>query len=167
MATYRLRVHTGDVRGAGIVAKVFVQLHGDKGSAPRAVLGGGLGRFTRGSYMDEVLHTDFELGNINRLELGVDPADSEANEDGAVGWYLDRVEVTLLGGDALTLTDPVVFSCTSWIGQRDKERATRRVDSDTPIRDGIETWQVCSLLPPFQMLLSFARTMTGGNTNNG
>jgi hypothetical protein len=112
MATYRLRVHTGDVRGAGIVAKIVVQLHGLIGSAPRVMLGGGFGRFERGSYIDEIIHCDALLGHLERLELGLDPSDARSKEDG-IGWYLDRVEVSLMGGSELCLTHPVVFSCRS------------------------------------------------------
>jgi hypothetical protein len=137
MATYRLRVHTGDVRGAGIVAKVFVQLHGGNGSAPRVMLGGGIGRFERGSYVDEIVHCE-DIGHLERLEVDMDQGDGRANDDD-VGWYLDRVEVTLMGGYELCMTNSVVFSCRSWIGNKEATAASVASKREGELEDSAAT----------------------------
>ena len=48
----------------------------------------------------------------------MDQGDGRANDDD-VGWYLDRVEVTLMGGYEICMTHSVVFSCRSWIGNKE------------------------------------------------
>jgi lipoxygenase homology domain-containing protein 1 len=64
-------VRTGDVRGAGTDANVFIALHGKKGSTGSFFLETSSNNFERGA-CDEFAIRAADVGNIQSIEIGHD-----------------------------------------------------------------------------------------------
>jgi hypothetical protein len=68
---YRVILRTGDVRGAGTDANVFIILHGSKGSTGLFSLETAANNFERGA-CDEFAFKASDVGNIESIEIGHD-----------------------------------------------------------------------------------------------
>uniref|UniRef100_A0A7S2ZK27 Protein phosphatase n=1 Tax=Rhodosorus marinus TaxID=101924 RepID=A0A7S2ZK27_9RHOD len=95
---YEVRVYTGNKRGAGTTANVFVSLKGNLDETDEQYLYGG--RFERNSVDRFVIDAPYDLGEIQSIVIGTD-----RGED-STGWFLDKVEV-----------NGRPFFCSNWIGR--------------------------------------------------
>ena len=110
---YKLRIHTGDLRGAGTNERVYVRLHGENGSSDQLPLAVEL---QRAMTVEAILKVQGDLGILERMEVGFVNAEEAEKKQGA-GWLLDRVEVTRIDGEGRHFPKAVIFPCQRWIGQ--------------------------------------------------
>ena len=88
MATHVLKIWTGDARGAGTGADVFVRCIGQFGQTYHDLDNG---TFERDSVDSFEIDVPPSIGTVNRLEIG-------HNESGlGSGWYVDHVELIAFG----------------------------------------------------------------------
>lgn len=88
---YEIKIITGDVRGAGTDANVYIELHGrtDKHSKDSEASSGRIaledGKFERGKI--DVIHTEIGamISPLTYVTIGHD------NKGAAAGWYLEEV----------------------------------------------------------------------------
>jgi hypothetical protein len=110
---YKLRVITGDLRGAGTSEPIFLELHGERGSSGQIVMKPPL---TRASTVDVMFEVDGDLGRLQHMDVGfVDGA--QALTIKGSGWLLDRVETYRIDTSMRRIPKPVVFPCQRWIGE--------------------------------------------------
>ena len=116
--TYVLEVHTGDVRGAGTGANVFVTLTGSKRSSAKTQLAG---VFDRGSVVSCSLETE-DLGRVKSVTIEHD------NTGFGPDWFLDYL--------TLSHTDTTVhFHCAQWLSRTEGDGLVQRTlmaTSDPP-----------------------------------
>uniref|UniRef100_A0A6B2KXQ4 PLAT domain-containing protein n=1 Tax=Arcella intermedia TaxID=1963864 RepID=A0A6B2KXQ4_9EUKA len=86
LTTYRVSIFTGDVRGAGTDALVFLELFGDKGKTGEKKLDAGREAFEKGKKDEFGIEVE-DLGNLQRLRIGHDGSGF------GPGWFLDKVVV--------------------------------------------------------------------------
>jgi len=110
---YKLRITTGDLRGAGTNEQVMIQLHGDSGSSGRHVIQAPLNRAETVEVMCEV---HGELGRLQRMEVGFVDPESALHVKGS-GWLLDRIETYRIDNSMRHMPKPVIFPCQRWIGE--------------------------------------------------
>ena len=110
---YKLRIITGDLRGAGTTEEVFIELHGDNGSSGRTVLKMPL---SRASMVDAMIEVSSELGRLQRMEVGFVDAEQALKTKGS-GWLLDRIETFRIDNSMRRIPKPVIFPCQRWIGE--------------------------------------------------
>jgi len=123
LSTYKVTVLTGDRRGAGTDANVFITITGENGdSGKRNLENPGRNLFERNS-KDEFGFDCVDLGAIKKILIGHDGAGFGA------GWFLDKVIVK-----SETLNKEYFFLCGRWLdkGQDDGkiEREIFPQDSD-------------------------------------
>eukprot|EP01119_Soliformovum_irregulare_P003103 TRINITY_DN133_c0_g1_i3.p1 TRINITY_DN133_c0_g1~~TRINITY_DN133_c0_g1_i3.p1 ORF type:complete len:710 (+),score=244.05 TRINITY_DN133_c0_g1_i3:779-2908(+) len=107
--TYQVKVKTGNLKGAGTDANVFVQLTGDKSVSEALPLKFSLtntNKFERGC-LDVFTFDAPDVGKISKLKIWHDNAGLGAS------WYLDSVEVVNYG----TLDD-AFFLCQKWLDKK-------------------------------------------------
>ena len=103
-----MEIHTGDVRGGGTGANVFVTLEGTKDTSSKWQLhGGDGGEFERGSVVSTQLECQTNLGEIKRLRIGHD------NSGFGPDWFLDHV-VLCTADDP---QDKLYFKCGRWLSR--------------------------------------------------
>lgn len=103
-----LKVTTGDVRGAGTNAKVFVELRDTSQSvAVRQDLPGGFERSTTRTF---TVNVPSDLKSIDEMHIGHD------NSDVGAGWFLHSVKVMNQDDEE---KHPAVFPCQRWLGISD------------------------------------------------
>lgn len=127
--TYMVEVHTGDVKGAGTGANVFVTLEGSGGSSSKQLLqpgeGVGLGRgggFERGSVTKAEVRVQPNLGRVKRLVIGHD------NSGFGSDWFLDHVVL-------YEKSDPdnkLFFECGQWLSRTQGDGLIERVLDSAP-----------------------------------
>ena len=109
---YKLRIITGDLRGAGTTEQMFIELHGDFTSSGRLLVPTPLNRATT---VESMCRVHGELGRLQRMEVGfVDP--ETATKNTGHGWLLDRIETYRIDTSMRRIPKPVVFPCQRWIG---------------------------------------------------
>ena len=109
---YKLRIITGDLRGAGTTEQMFIELHGDFTSSGRLLVPTPLNRATT---VESMCRVHGELGRLQRMEVGfVDPENATKNT--GHGWLLDRIETYRIDTSMRRIPKPVVFPCQRWIG---------------------------------------------------
>ena len=85
---YEVKVVTGDRRGAGTDANVFIVLYGENGTSGRPkVLQSSSANFERAT-TDVFGVESADLGNLSKIRIGHDGAGLGS------GWFLDKVYVT-------------------------------------------------------------------------
>ncbi|XP_059165245.1 lipoxygenase homology domain-containing protein 1-like [Physella acuta] len=84
---YTITIKTGDVRGAGTDAHVFIILHGTRGSTDKYILPYMVGSFEQGS-KDIFWGTEENVGQIKSITIGHD------NAGWKPGWFLESVHIT-------------------------------------------------------------------------
>ena len=98
-------VETGDIRGAGTDANVFVALSGNKDNMAERKLESHPENFERGRRDEFTVKTDSLLGTIERVHVSHD------NTGPSPAWYIEKV----------TVIDPqgqeYVFVCKQWLGR--------------------------------------------------
>ncbi len=107
--TYDLIVHTGDVRGAGSTANIFVTIHGTKNSSPKTQL---FGCFDRATTTTSSLQAQ-NLGRVTDITVEHD------NSGFGPDWFLDYI--------SLNYKDKTVyFSCAQWLSREEGDGAILR-----------------------------------------
>ncbi|OCT98891.1 hypothetical protein XELAEV_180111243mg, partial [Xenopus laevis] len=90
---------TGNVRGSGTNASVFMQLYGDKGKTEETFLKSRSNDFERGA-VDIFKIEAVEVGKIRKLRIG---HDGKGLGD---GWYLESVEIKRIGIKMMPVEKP-------------------------------------------------------------
>lgn len=107
---YQVKVLTGDRRGAGTDANVFIVIYGDKGiSGQPKTLQTGANNFERGA-TDTFGVEAADLGDLNKIRIGHD------GTGWGSAWFLDKVYIT----------NPIsskewVFLCGRWLGKNEDD----------------------------------------------
>eukprot|EP00947_MAST-08B_sp_MAST-8B-sp1_P005047 g5047.t1 len=110
MATYELKVYTGDARGAATKADVSVVIIGSTGKVRHELE---TGHFERDSVDSFEVEVPESVGEIQRIRIG-------HNEDGlGSGWFLDHVELAPVGKPDARPADHLAFPCNAWLGESD------------------------------------------------
>lgn len=105
---YTVEVHTGDVRGAGTTANVFVTIEGSTNcSSKQHLRGGGNGGFDRASMVKREVECPANLGQVKRVVIGHD------NDGFGADWFLDQV-VLYPSSDP---QDKLFFVCGQWLSR--------------------------------------------------
>jgi hypothetical protein len=101
---YRVTVHTGDKRGAGTDANVFIILHGEKGDTGKRKLEGSGNNFERAK-ADVFGIEAFDIGELTKITVGHDGSGFGS------GWFLDNVVVR----DETLRNKEYKFQCGRWL----------------------------------------------------
>jgi len=101
MITYTINVTTGNCRGAGTDANIFIIIYGDLGSSPKQILDGPLSAFERGC-TDSFRITCVDIGKIERIRIGHD------GKGVGSGWFCQSVEIECPSGK-------YSFPCSRWL----------------------------------------------------
>ena len=103
-------MHTGNVRGAGTAANVFVSLSGTKGSSGKTQLSGD---FDRGSVVTASVCCESDLGRLRTITVEHD------NSGFGPDWLLDYI--------ALTHVNTVLFfHCAQWLSRNEGDGIIHR-----------------------------------------
>ena len=89
---FRITVLTGDRRGAGTDANVFIQLYGENGQIPESILESPLNNFERNK-QDTFVIQGIDIGKLTKIRVGHD------NSGWGSAWFLDKVIIECEGGD--------------------------------------------------------------------
>ena len=101
---YRVTVHTGDKRGAGTDANVFMILHGEKGDTGKRNLESSGNNFER-ARSDVFGIEAFDVGELTKITIGHDGSGFGS------GWFLDNVVVR----DETLRNKEYKFQCGRWL----------------------------------------------------
>ena len=101
---YKVLVHTGDKRGAGTDANVFIILHGEKGDSGKRALESAGNNFERGR-VDTFGLEAFDFGELKKITIGHDGSGFGS------GWFLDNVIVR----DENVRNTEYKFQCGRWL----------------------------------------------------
>ena len=110
---YEIIVITGDEKGAGTDANVFITVHGSNGDSGRRQLRQKFRNLFEREQTDRFLLEMLDMGELQRVKVEHD------NSGLSPGWLLDRVEVTNLANGVTT-----IFLCGKWL---DIERADGQI----------------------------------------
>lgn len=120
---YALEVHTGDVRGAGTTANVFITLEGTKNSSSKQQISGGEGGgFDRASVVKTEVTCPTDLGRVRRLVIGHD------NSGFGSDWFLDHV-VVYAQSDS---DEKLYFGCGQWLSRTQGDGLIERALDPSP-----------------------------------
>ncbi|KAK3253157.1 hypothetical protein CYMTET_37584 [Cymbomonas tetramitiformis] len=114
--SYKLEVHTSDLKNAGTDANVSVVVFGNKGMSGPRPLPAGKEAFERGSVDYFVIETDNDLGELERLQIGHD------DKGWFAGWHLSHVEVT-----SMTTNQTWLFPCQKWMDKKKEDKMIQRM----------------------------------------
>ena len=103
---YSIIVETGDVRGAGTDANVFVALSGSKGHTEKKKLESHPENFERGRKDEFTIKSESDLGMIETVHVSHD------NTGPSPAWYIEKVTVI----DSQHQKE-YVFVCEQWLGR--------------------------------------------------
>lgn len=131
-------METGDVRGAGTDANVYITLHGSSGVMSDKLLESHPENFERGRTDVFTVRTQ-DLGEIERLDLRHD------NTGPSPAWYIERVSVT----EDKVNGQSYFFLCQKWLGRSLKGDCSAtfypvpQVETHDPIKVGSthKTWK--------------------------
>ena len=117
LTRYTLEVHTGNVRGGGTGANVFVTMMGSKGTSSKTLIKAEDGSsFDRGS----VVTAPLECVDIGRLRsLTVEHDNSGFGPD----WFLDRIVLFRSENP----TKKAYFQCRQWLSRTEGDGSIQRV----------------------------------------
>ncbi|XP_056399217.1 lipoxygenase homology domain-containing protein 1 isoform X2 [Hyla sarda] len=99
LVNYEVNVTTGNVRGAGTNANVFMQLYGDRGKTEETSLRSRSNDFERGA-VDSFKIEAVDVGKILKLRIGHDGTGF------GDGWFLETVEIKRVGVQMLPVAQP-------------------------------------------------------------
>ena len=113
--TYKISVFTGDRRGAGTDANVFIELTGEDGkTSGRQKLDNSQNNFERGKEDIFGIET-VSLGKLQKIDIGHD------NSGFAAGWFLDKVGIQDLSSNQI-----YYFVCGRWLATNEEDGAIIR-----------------------------------------
>nr|XP_032809632.1 lipoxygenase homology domain-containing protein 1-like [Petromyzon marinus] len=124
--TYSVHVFTGDVRGAGSNANVFITVYGTAGDSGERQLRDSEKHRNKFERANEDVFTvaAVDLGELKKVRLRHD------NSGVSAGWFLDRVEVT-----EQTSQRKYVFPCGRWLAvDEDDGQVARELVAQDPAR---------------------------------
>lgn len=101
---YRIQVHTGDKRGAGTDANVYIILHGERGDTGKRPLESSGNNFERGKIDTFGIET-LDVGELQKITIGHDGSGFGS------GWFLDNVVVR----DETLRNKEYKFQCGRWL----------------------------------------------------
>ncbi|KXZ56858.1 hypothetical protein GPECTOR_1g774 [Gonium pectorale] len=127
MVSYRVIVHTSDIRGAGTDSDVFITIYGPKGDTGERLLDNASNNFERGK-TDTFILTGSDVGELERVRVR-----SSGTGIGAA-WHLDKIDVV----SSATNTQ-YSFPFRDWIDEKHGLDHTINVDGGTgPTTDLVE-----------------------------
>jgi hypothetical protein len=85
LAKYKIEVETGDRRGAGTDANVYIEISGDKGTSGRRTLDGAATDLFERAHTDVFGIEAVDLGELTKIRIGHD------NSGFGPGWFLEKV----------------------------------------------------------------------------
>ncbi|XP_013416715.1 lipoxygenase homology domain-containing protein 1 isoform X2 [Lingula anatina] len=102
---YKVKVHTGDIMGAGTDANVFINISGEKGDTGERALkdSQNINKFER-NVTDEFIVKAIDLGKLKKVKIRHD------NKGGGAAWFLDSVEV-----EDVKSKRSYYFPCQRWL----------------------------------------------------
>lgn len=103
---FKVRIITGNVRGAGTNASIRLQLIGTRGDSDPVVVSKESG-FPQGSVITTVLPVEKDIGNLRMVVVERDTADGSLADE---SWYLEKLLVEDHKGHQLC------FPCAQWLG---------------------------------------------------
>jgi len=107
---YKVKLHTGDMKGAGTDANVYLILHGSAGKSDKKILAArGQDDFERGK-VDELSISLKDVGNLDSVCVGIDSSLPGAS------WNCKLVEVQPEGSSSWT-----AFPCNRWLDTKNPE----------------------------------------------
>jgi len=109
---FRVKVVTGNLRGAGSDAEVYAVLHGELGKSKRLFLDACPKRAT---VMEEAWAFEAPIGKLERIEIGF--VDAKLGSQDGSGWFVDRLEVSEEDSRGRKVGSELVFPCMRWIGK--------------------------------------------------
>ena len=92
MINYNVSVTTGDRRGAGTDANVYITIYGENGDSGKQKLTSGKNNFERGA-TDTFGIQCIDLGKISKVKIEHDGTGFGA------GWFLDKIKVSTGKGE--------------------------------------------------------------------
>ncbi len=101
---YKVSVHTGDKRGAGTDANVFIILHGEKGDSGKRNLESSGNNFER-ARIDTFGVEVIDIGELTKVTIGHDGSGFGS------GWFLDNIVVR----DQTLRNKEYKFQCGRWL----------------------------------------------------
>ena len=110
---YEIIVITGDEKGAGTDANVFITIYGVNGDSGRRQLRQKFRNLFEREQTDRFLLEMLDMGELQKVRMDQD------NSGLSPGWLLDRVEVTNTANGVTT-----IFLCGKWL---DLERADKQI----------------------------------------
>lgn len=148
LTSYAIEVHTGNVRGGGTCANVFVTLTGSKGTSSKTLIKADDGSsFDRGT----VVTVKLECGDIGRLRsLTIEHDNSGFGPD----WFLDRIVLY----KSENPSKKAYFQCRQWLSRTEGDGAIQKV------------LQATSIAPPAEACVGktyLVSTLTGSQRGAG
>ena len=143
---YMVEVLTGDVRGGGTEANVFLTLHGARQSSSKKQLEGD---FTRGSTVRSEVTCPGDLGPITMVTIGHD------NSGFGADWFLDQVILYRQDQDQ----EKTYFLCRQWLSRTQGDGLIERTLT------GSATPPVCHAPPVSYLVTTDTGSMRGAGTS--
>uniref|UniRef100_A0A8C6UTG3 PLAT domain-containing protein n=1 Tax=Neogobius melanostomus TaxID=47308 RepID=A0A8C6UTG3_9GOBI len=107
---------TGDVKGAGTDANVFITLYGVNGDSGKRHLRQKFRNLFERGQTDRFVVEMLDLGELLRIKVEHD------NSSNSSGWYLECVEVTNTANSVTT-----IFMCGKWLDTKKADGHIQRV----------------------------------------
>ncbi|KAH3767689.1 hypothetical protein Pelo_458 [Pelomyxa schiedti] len=111
---YIINVHTGNIRGAGTDANVFLEIFGEKGTSEKRKLEGKGNLFER-NHMDSFQFECVDLGELQKIIIGHDNSGVNA------AWYLEKVVIREQDSGKIWH-----FPCGRWFARDEEDHFTER-----------------------------------------
>ncbi|XP_062291185.1 lipoxygenase homology domain-containing protein 1 [Scomber scombrus] len=130
---YRVTICTGNVRGSGTDASVFVNLFGDLGDTGERLMimsKTNVNKFEKGNH-DEFLIESVSLGQVRRVRVGHD------GSGGGCGWFVDKV---LVREEGQPESLAIEFPCYRWLDRNEDDGQIVR--ELVPAGDGLRLFNV-------------------------
>jgi hypothetical protein len=118
---YDIAVFTGNEKGAGTNANVFITIYGRNGDTGKRPLTQKLRDLFERNQQDNFQIEAVDLGDITKIKIEHDNAGFRP------GWFLDRVEITNLASN-----HKWTFPCNTWL---DKDKGDNRIERELFPRD--------------------------------
>ncbi|KAI1905273.1 hypothetical protein AGOR_G00014410 [Albula goreensis] len=113
---YEIIVITGDEKGAGTDANVFITIHGSNGDSGRRPLRQKFRNLFERGRTDRFLIEMLDMGELLKVQVDHD------NSGISAGWLLDRVEVTNTANGVTT-----IFLCGKWLDTKRADGQIKRI----------------------------------------
>eukprot|EP01118_Nematostelium_gracile_P009375 TRINITY_DN3151_c0_g1_i3.p1 TRINITY_DN3151_c0_g1~~TRINITY_DN3151_c0_g1_i3.p1 ORF type:complete len:513 (-),score=190.16 TRINITY_DN3151_c0_g1_i3:51-1589(-) len=131
---YQISVFTGDRRGAGTDANVFIELYGDKGRTGSRPLNNSQNNFER-AQVDNFTIEGADIGKLTKIRIGHD------GKGFGAGWFLAKVVV-----HSYNLGQKFYFICNRWLASdEDDKQIVREIPAqaeDGPAAAPLPSYQI-------------------------